>query len=157
MHYGPETFVVRLADDSMAPRFRASDYVYEVLKSRPETGGSSACATRRRMSYRYRAQLPQARVQPIHQRLEGLRAHDRDPLPVRVRQDEVETQVCQRLAESRHRQLPHVGEVRLALHARLPNSGEEHLLRSYEAPNPRDDNSPDGGRRDGRSRIAELG
>ena len=26
--HGPETFVVRLADDSMAPRFRAGDYVY---------------------------------------------------------------------------------------------------------------------------------
>ena len=77
---------------------------------------------------RHRSQRPQALLQALRQRLETLRVRDPRPFPVRVRQHEVIGQVRVGPTPDLHPQLPHVGEIRLALPARFPLLWEIHLL-----------------------------
>ena len=76
----------------------------------------------------YAAQLPQARLDPFRQRLETLGKAERDRLHIGVGQHQVEDHVCKRRPAQRHRQIRHMGEVRLRGFPRFVALGKHHLL-----------------------------
>ena len=81
------------------------------------------------------AHLPDGRLEAADQSLEALRKADPARLPIRVRQDEVEKQVVERLAPKANLQLVHAGEVTLGILPRAVLLGEENLtIRPLERP-----------------------
>jgi hypothetical protein len=139
--------LVRLADvDPLSLQAVVRQEVLITLAKLPFFGEVVHCRreTVAAVPSRNSSQFPQRVLQALAQSLEGLRRAERNRLPVRVRQREVERQVGERLAGQRHFQAVHVREIGGRQVSRMMDLSEHHrLVRALESP-PRTDPSLEG-------------